>query len=303
MKLPVQGGEFTQLRAFVAVAQQLSFSRAARELGVTPSSLSQMIRSLEARMGIRLLNRTTRSVATTPAGDALFQRLRPAMEEIASALEGAARFRDAPAGAVRVHTFRLAARAYIEPVLAAFKRAYPEILIDITVDDAVVDIVAGGWDVSIRLGEVVEKDMVGVPLGGEMRQYAVASPEYLARHGVPRVPEDLHRHDCIRWRWSGQPLPYNWEFRRDGKWFELVVDGKLIVSERPMMMAACLDGAGIAFASNLEADDHVASGRLVRLLEPWCGYYPGFFLCYPRQRQMAPALRAFIDFVRHGSGA
>ena len=297
----VQGAEYAQLRAFVAVAEQMSFSRAAEQLGVTPSSLSQMIRNLEERMGIRLFNRTTRSVAATPAGEALLQRLRPAMDEIASALENAARFRDGTAGTVRIIAARLAAAAHIAPILGTFHKAYPEVLLDVTVDDAVVDIVAGGWDVAIRPGEVVEKDLIGVEIGGELRQYAVASPEYVATHGAPQTPEELYGHNCIRWRWSGRSLPYNWEFCRNGEWFEIVVDGKLIVSERPLMITACLEGAGIAFATNREVDGHIDEGRLVKLLEPWCAPYPGYFLCYPRQRQMAPALRAFIDFIRAAS--
>lgn len=297
----VQGSEYAQLRAFVAVAEQMSFSRAAEQLGVTPSSLSQMIRNLEDRMGIRLFNRTTRSVAATPAGEALLLRLRPAMDEIASALTNAARFRDGIAGTVRVIAARGAAFAYVEPVLGAFHRAYPDVLLDVTVDDAVIDVVAGGWDVAIRPGEVVERDMIGVQIGGEMRQVPVATPEYLARHGTPATPEDLLGHNCIRWRWAGRPLPYNWEFCRDGEWFELIVDGKLIVSERALMISACLDSSGIAFVTNLEIAELVTQGRLVPLLEPWCAPFPGYFLCYPQQRQMAPALRAFIDFVRAGS--
>lgn len=296
----VQGSEYAQLRAFVAVAEQMSFSRAAEQLGVTPSSLSQMIRNLEDRMGLRLFNRTTRSVAATPAGEALLLRLRPAMDEIANALANAARFRDGTVGTVRVIAARGAALAYIEPILGAFHSAYPDVLLDVTVDDAVVDVVAGGWDVAIRPGEVVERDMIGVQIGGEMRQIPVATPEYLARHGTPAAPEELLGHNCIRWRWAGRPLPYNWEFCRDGEWFELVVNGKLIVSERALMISACLDGAGIAFATNLEIEELVAQGRLVPFLEPWCAPFPGYYLCYPQQRQMAPALRAFIDYVRAG---
>lgn len=299
----VQGSEYAQLRAFVAVAELASFSRAAEQLGITPSSLSQTIRLLEDRLSLRLLNRTTRSVGLTPAGDALLQRLRPAMDEIAAALVNATRFRDATAGTVRVHAARVAAVAHIQPILGDFYRAFPEVVLDVTVDDAVVDIVAGGWDVALRPGEVVEKDMVAVQLGGELCQYPVATPEFVATHGRPESPEDLHRFNCIRWRWAGRTLPYAWEFARDGNWFEVVVDGSLILTERPMMVSACLSGIGIAFATNREIDHLVADGRLVKLLEDWCEPYPGYFLCYPKQRQMAPALRAFIDFLRASPSA
>ncbi len=294
----VQGSEFAQLRTFVTVAEQLSFSRAAERLGITPSSLSQTIRSLEERLGIRLLNRTTRSVALTPAGEALLLRLRPAMDEINAAIESAIRFRDMPAGTVRVHAARLAAQVFISPILGAFSRSYPEIKVDVTVDDAVVDIVSGGWDVAIRPGEAVERDMIAVEIGGPLRQYPVATPDYIAKHGTPETPEQLLDHNCILWRWSGQSLPYAWEFHRDGSWFELVVKGSIIVNDRGMMLTACLDGAGIAFATNREADALVAAGRLGKMLDQYCAPYPGFFLCYPKQRQMAPALRVFIDTVR-----
>ena len=294
----VQGSEFAQLRTFVTVAELLSFSRAAERLGVTPSSLSQTIRNLEERLGIRLLNRTTRSVALTPAGETLLLRLRPAMDEINAALASATRFRDTPAGTVCVHAARLAAQAFVLPMLGAFSRSYPEITVDVTVDDAVVDIVSGGWDVAIRPGEVVERDMIAVEIGGPLVQYPVATPDYIARRGTPKAPEQLLDHNCILWRWAGQSLPYAWAFCRNGNWFELVVKGTIIVSDRAMMLAACLDGAGIAFATNREADALIAEGRLVRMLDPYCEPYPGYFLCYPRQRQMAPALRAFMDALR-----
>ncbi|MGQ3215921.1 LysR family transcriptional regulator [Shinella sp.] len=294
----VQGSEFAQLRTFVTVAELLSFSRAAERLGITPSSLSQTIRALEERLGIRLLNRTTRSVALTPAGETLLLRLRPAMDEISAALDSAVRFRDTPAGTVRVHAARAAAQAFITPMLGAFSRSYPEITVDVTVDDAVVDIVAGGWDVAIRPGEVVERDMIAVEIGGALSQHPVATPGYVAQHGLPETPEDLLNHTCLLWRWSGRSLPYAWEFQRDGGWFELVVKGPIITSDRSMILSACLDGAGIAFATNRETDRLIAEGRLVRMLDGYCEPYPGFFLCYPRQRQMAPALRTFIDAVR-----
>ncbi|MGQ9367856.1 LysR family transcriptional regulator [Azospirillum sp. ST 5-10] len=298
MEPNIQGSEFAQLRAFVAVAEQASFSRAAELLGISPSALSQTIRTLEERLGVRLLNRTTRSVAPTAAGEALLARLRPAMEEIAAAVGQVGRFRDRPSGTVRLHCSRQAAHGLLEPMIAPFLAANPDVVLDVTVDDAVVDVVAGGFDAAIRPGEVIERDMIAVKLTGEHRQIAVAAPAYVARHGTPATPRDLPAHRCIRWRWAGRPTPYNWEFFADGAWFEVAVDGPLILTDRATMVRATVDGIGIAFLTDWETRELIAQGRLVPMLEAWSHPYPGYFLCYPRQRQMAPALRAFIDALR-----
>lgn len=286
------------LRAFVAVAEQGSFSKAAERLGHSPSSLSQIIRALEERLGIRLLQRTTRSVALTEAGERLLLRIRPALDELDAALRDVGHFRDRPAGLVRVRCLRLAFRTYVERILAAFHDAYPEITLDILVDDAVVDLVAGGFDVGFTLGEVLEKDMVGVKLGAEIRQIAMAAPSYISRHGRPATPKDLHGHNCIRWRWPGHSLPYNWEFFSNGTWVEVEVDGSLIVSEQQMAIDAAVEGIGIAFWVEHAVQPLIDEGKLVPLLQDYSAPFPGLYLCYPRQRQMAPALRAFIDFVK-----
>jgi len=288
----------TDLRAFVAVAEQGNFSRAAEQLGLSPSSLSQIIRSFEERLGVRLIHRTTRSVSLTEAGERLLLRIRPALAELDAALSDVGHFRDRPAGIVRVRCLRHAFRAYVAPILTAFNATYPDIKLDILVDDAIVDLVAGGFDVGFTLGEVLEKDMVGVRLGSEMRQIAVASPEYIARHGRPETPKDLHAHKCIRWRWSGRMTPYNWEFFKDGAWFEVEVDGPLILSEQMMTIDAAVQGMGIAFWIEQELKPLIEQGKLVSLLEEYSAPFPGFYICYPQQRQMAPALRAFIDFVK-----
>lgn len=298
MESLLSGSDYNQLRAFVAVGELLSFSRAAEMLGVSPSALSQMVRGFEERVGVRLFNRTTRSVALTDAGENLFRRVRPAVSELGDAIGQVRRYRERPAGTVRVHAFRSAAETYIEPILPAFTQAYPDVVLDITLDDEVVDVVAGGFDAAIRIGEVIERDMVAVPLGTEMRQVAVASPGYLSVHGRPEHPRDLVRHRCIRWRWPGRVTPYAWEFFENGSWFEVAVDGPLIVNDKEMAMRATLLGVGIGFPVEEAVTDHVAAGRLVPLLERWSASFPGLFLCYPQQRQMAPALRAFIDTVR-----
>lgn len=294
----LSGSDYNQLRAFVAVGELLSFSRAAEALGVSPSALSQMVRGFEDRVGVRLLNRTTRSVALTEAGETLFERVRPAVSELGEAIGQVRRTRERPAGTVRIHAFRSAAQAHVEPILPRFAAAYPDVVLDITVDDTVTDLVAAGYDAAIRIGEVIERDMVAVRLGPELRQIAVASPAYLAVHGRPAHPRDLVHHACVRWRWPGRSTPYAWEFFEDGAWFEVTVGGPLIVSDKEMAHRAALQGIGIGFVVEDTVREDIAAGRLVPLLERWSAPFPGLFLCYPRQRQMAPALRAFIDAVR-----
>jgi DNA-binding transcriptional LysR family regulator len=296
----LSGSDYNQLRAFVAVGECLSFTRAAESLGVSPSALSQTVRGFEERIGVRLLNRTTRSVALTDAGENLFKRVRPAVSELGDAVGQARQYQARPAGVVRVHAFRSAARTYVEPILPAFTRAYPDVVLDLTLDDEVVDVVARGFDVAIRIGEVIERDMVAAPLGKELHQVAVASPDYLALHGSPEHPRDLVRHRCIQWRWPGRVTPYAWEFFENGSWFEVVVGGPLIVNDKETAIRLALQGVGIGFAVEDTVADHIAVGRLTSLLERWSAPFPGYFLCYPQQRQMAPALRAFIDAVRWG---
>ncbi|GFE84922.1 LysR family transcriptional regulator [Steroidobacter agaridevorans] len=290
--------DFGQLRAFVAVAEVLNFSRAAETLGVSASALSQMVRGLEERVGVRLLHRNTRNVSLTEAGDRLFQRVRPAVHELGAAIGQTSELRARPAGIVRIHCFRTAADLFLRPLLRPFHDEYPDVVLDITLDDEVVDIVAGGYDVAIRIGEVIEQDMVAIKLGPDLRQIAVASPDYLAQRGMPQHPHDLASHRCIGWRWPGHQTPYKWEFVENGRWFAVAVGGPLITNLKDFGLQAAVDGLGIAFASEQLIAPHVAAGRLVPLLERWSAPFPGYYLCYPAQRQMAPPLRAFIDSVR-----
>jgi len=291
-------GDFGQLRAFVAVAEALNFTRAAENLGVSSSALSQQVRALEERVGVRLLHRSTRSVSLTEAGEQLFQRVRPAVEELAAALGQTSHLSDQPTGVVRVHAFRTAADRFIRPILRSFHETYPDIVLDITIDDEAVDLVAGRYDAAIRIGEVIEQDMVAIKLGPDLRQIAVASPDYLARRGTPQHPRDLLSHQCIGWRWPGHETPYKWEFVENGQWFEVAVQGPIIANSKDFCLQAALDGIGIAFPTDQLCGPHIAAGRLVSLLEAWSAPFPGFYLCYPAQRQMAPPLRAFIDAVR-----
>lgn len=294
----IHPSEFGALRAFAAVAEQRSFSRAAEQLGVSSSALSQLIRGLEERLGIRLLHRTTRSVSLTEAGAALLAEVAPAIDSLAGALEQARTAARQPTGTVRLHCFHAAADRFVVPILPKLARDFPDITLDLTIDDTVVDLVGSGYDAGIRIGELIERDMVALRLGGDIRQLAVAAPAYLAEHGVPQTPKDLLQHRCIRWRWPGQPGPYAWEFFEKGHWFSVAVEGPLITTSRAVMVDAALAGVGIAFLKEESVVDAFARGELVPLLTDWSVPFPGYYLCYPQQRQMAPALRAVIDTIR-----
>jgi DNA-binding transcriptional LysR family regulator len=297
----MRGSDYAQLKAFVTVVAHGNFARAAAELRVSASTLSQTIRELESRLGVRLLNRTTRSLSLTDAGERLHARFRPAMVEMEAAVEDLASLRDRPAGMLRVHMPNAPAAAYLEPVLGQFHAAYPDVVLDVTVEDSVPDIVEAGYDVGVRLGESLEADMVAVKLGGEQRQIVVASPDYIARHGRPEEPGDLLRHHCINWRQPGSSGLYKWEFVKDGRWFSVAVNGPLVVSHRGMAVAAAVQGVGLAFRAEELLRPLIDQGKLVPLLEEWCGTIPGWYLCYRKQRYISPSVRAFADFLRRST--
>lgn len=299
----MRGSDYAELKAFVTVVAHGNFARAAAELGVSASTLSQTIRTLETRLGLRLLNRTTRSVSLTDAGERLHARFKPAMGEMEAAVREVVEARDTPAGTLRVHLPTVAAATFLEPALGRFHETYPDITLDVTIDDAVTNIVEAGYDVGARLGEFIEADMVAVKLGGDQRQLAVASPDYVARHGRPRVPGDLIQHSCINWRRPGDAGLYKWEFLRDNQWFAVAVHGPLIVSHRAMAISAAIQGLGIAFWAEDLVRPLIEAGKLVPLLEEWCGTFPGWHLFYPKQRYTPPSLRAFVDFLRRGPEA
>jgi DNA-binding transcriptional LysR family regulator len=294
----MRGSEFAELRAFVAVAEQGNFARAAAGLRISPSTLSQTIRELEERLGVRLLNRTTRSVSITEAGNRLLSRFKPAMEEMQAAVADARNLRDSPAGTIRLQASRSASAVLVEPRLGEFFATYPDIILDLTIDDAITNIVAAGFDVGIRIGELLEEDMVAVKIGEDIRQIAVASPEYIALYGAPRVPADLHAHRCINWRWPGNRI-YNWEFAENGRWFSVAVNGPLIVSHRDAALSAALQGVGIAFWGEYALRPYIEAGKLVPLLVEFSPTFPGWHLCYPKQRHTPAPVRAFVDFFRH----
>jgi DNA-binding transcriptional LysR family regulator len=292
----MRGAEFAELKAFAAVVERASFARAADHLGLSPSALSQTIRQLEARLGVRLLNRTTRSVAPTEAGSRLHERIAPMMQEMDAAVVEAVAATGRTAGTLRINTLGMAARKIIAPRLGRFHRAHPDVVLDIVIDDSLSDIVAGRFDAGIRVGERLEKDMAAVRLTPDVEMLALASPDYLARRGAPRTPSDLHRHACINWRFPGSGRIYRWEFERKGKKLELAVDGPLIANHQDVVVEAALQGLGILYAYD---DDRVsealARGRLKRVLSGWSLTSPGLYLYYSNRRHPRPALRAFID--------
>jgi DNA-binding transcriptional LysR family regulator len=279
------------------VAQCASFRGAARELGIAPSAVSHAVSSLEARLGVRLLARSTRSVAPTAEGARLLERLRPALSEIDLALETAVEARDRPAGNLRLTVPRTAAHLTLTPRLGAFAAAYPEIVLEIVIEDRFTDVVEGGFDAGVRLGESLQRDMIAVRIGPDLRGAVVAAPSYFATMPKPRHPRELAEHRCIRFRFSSGIL-YRWEFEKDGEEIEIAAQGPLILDEDHLIAQAAIDGAGLSFVFEPYVRAPLADGRLIRVLEDWCPSFEGFFVYYPSRRQMRPALRAFVDFFR-----
>lgn len=293
----MRGSEFADLKAFAAIAEHGSFARAAAHLGVSPSALSQTIRGLETRLGARLLNRTTRSVAPSEAGSRLLERLRPAMAEFDAAVNDVKAARGTPAGLLRINCPRTAAIHVLGPLTGPFLKAYPEITLDIMTEERLVDIVAARFDAGIRLGEKVEQDMIAVKLGGDLEMLVVGAPAYFERHGKPKSPRDLKGHRCINTRWPTDGSLYRWEFERGTEKLEAAVTGPLIVNEPEIGVQAAVEGVGLAFLFRYQVQAQLSAGNLVRVLKEWSPPFPGFYLYYPGRRQMPPALRAFIDFV------
>ena len=292
----MRGSEFAELKAFAAVVERASFARAAEHLGLSPSALSQTIRLLEARLGARLLNRTTRSVAPTATGEQLYGRIAPLFRDMAEAVAQASATAGQTGGTLRINTLGMAARQVIAPRLGRFHRAHPDVVLDIVVDDALSDIVAGRFDAGIRVGGRLEKDMVAVRLTPDVEMFAVASPDYLERRGTPASPADLHGHACINWRLQIDGRAYRWEFEKKGKRMEVAVEGPVVTNHSDIGVAAALHGLGIAYAFDHErVDAHLASGELVQVLEQWSITRPGLFLYHPSRRHSPGALRAFID--------
>jgi DNA-binding transcriptional LysR family regulator len=285
------------LDSFAAIARHGSFRRAATERGVSPSTLSQALRDLEGRLGVRLLNRTTRSVALTEAGAALLGALRPALGQIAEAVDAARSAQDAPSGPLRINAPEPAVDLVLAPMAADFMAAYPDVRLEVTAETSLVDIVARGFDAGVRWGESLAQDMVAVPLGPPQRFVVVAAPALIARVGAPNHPSDLLHRPCLRVRFASGAEPA-WEFERDGESLKVSVQGALVTNSPPLLMQAALDGAGFLHTFDAAVEPHLKSGRLVEVLADWSDRFPGPFLYYPSGRHPPSALRAFVDFVQ-----
>ena len=289
------------LLAFLAVARERSFTRAAAQLGVSPSALSHAMRGLEARLGVRLLTRTTRSVAPTEAGERLVRGVGPHFEEIDAELAALTVLRERPAGTLRITAGEHAADTILWPTLERLLPDYPDVKVEIHVDNGLTDIVAGRYDAGVRLGEQVAKDMVAVRVGPDLRMAVVGAPAYFERKPRPRTPQDLTAHECINHRLPTFGGLYAWEFERGRRELRVRVEGRLVFNSSALSLKAALAGLGLAYLPEDRAAPHLAEGRLVRVLADWCPPFPGYHLYYPSRRQPAPAFTLLVEALRYRS--
>lgn len=294
----MERNHLNDLIAFATVARECSFTRAAAILAMSPSALSHAMRGLEERLGVRLLARTTRSVSPTEAGERLLRSLNPALAEIEDGLQAMAEWRDNPSGTVRITTFAYAARIVLLPRLPGFLLANPDVRVEVNIDDGLTDIVAAGFDAGIRLGETVDKDMIAVKIGPDLRTVVVGTPSYFERYPPPLTPYDLDRHACIGYRLktSGGLLP--WEFQRGDKDIKIRTRGPLVANDGDLPAAAVRAGAGLGYIMEHDVAEDIASGNLIQVLDDWCPRFPGFHLYHPSRRQSPPALRALIAALK-----
>jgi DNA-binding transcriptional LysR family regulator len=289
--------ELSVLSAFLAVADERSFTKAAKRLNVSTSGVSQAIRKLEEQIGVRLLTRTTRSVSPTDAGEQLLAHLRPALADIRGVLRTLSGLQTTPVGRVRLLCPRVAAKAVVGPKLGQFVRDYPGVELEVTTDDARLDLVSAGFDAGIQFGEYIAQDMVAVRVSPDIRPAIVGAPSYFASHPKPTSPRDVLRHQCIRFRHRGESV-YKWELDKGDESLAIAVSGSLLLDEVDLVVQAALDGAGLAWVGEDRVIAHLASGALVRVLEEWCPPFPGLFLYYPSRRQHPAALTALIETLR-----
>ena len=297
----MQRDQLTDLNAFLTVADEGSFTRAAAKLGTSQSSLSHTITRLEARLGVRLLARNTRSLAPTEAGERLLAALRPALDQIAGGIVALGELRDKPSGNIRITVSEDGATRLLWPALDRILAEYPDITVEVQVASEFTDIVADRFDAGIRLGESIAKDMIAVPIGPEQRMAAVASPGYFAARGIPLTPADLADHDCINLRFMTQGGLYAWEFEKDGRELNVRVDGRLTLNSVPLILRAACAGYGIAYLMEPIMQPYLASGELVRVLEDWCPPFAGYHLYYPSRRQPSAAFSVLVNALRENA--
>ncbi|MCB9587644.1 MAG: LysR family transcriptional regulator [Polyangiaceae bacterium] len=286
------------LYAFMLVAAEGSFSGAAAKAGTSQSSLSRTVRNLEARLGIRLLNRTTRHVAPTPAGERMLKTLRPALTQIDDELEAVRALGEEPSGTIRITTSRHAAETVLWPVLKGFLQRYPNIHVELSLDSRFSDIVTERFDAGVRLGEALEQDMVAVRVGPEMRLLVVGSPEYIAQHGAPKHPKDLAQHRCINLRFNRTGGLYPWELSKGTREIKVRVEGQLTCDDIHFIRHAAIDGAGLAFLMLNSVVEDIEQGRLVSVLDDWCPKFPGYYLYYPSRRQPSAAFKLLVEALQ-----
>jgi DNA-binding transcriptional LysR family regulator len=291
--------DFNQLTWFQVVAEERSFTKAAAKLGVAQSTLSHTIKQLEARMGIRLLTRTTRNVALTTAGERLLQTITPRMAEIEDGIAALMAFRDRPSGSIRLTLSDHALESVVWPKLKPILKAYPDISVELILDSTFRNIVEEGFDAGVRLGESVEKDMIAVRIGPDWRLVAVASPSYLAEHGVPKHPQELVRHVCINMRHETAGGLYAWEFEKGGQELRVRVSGQMTFNNSYAMIDAAVNGYGVAYVPDDIAEQYIASGELAQVLDDWSPFFDGYFLYYPSRRQNLPAFKVIVDALKH----
>ncbi|MBY3125444.1 LysR family transcriptional regulator [Rhizobium laguerreae] len=291
-------GDFSELAAFIAVAEAGSFTRAAAKLGLSQSAVSYSVRMLEQKLGVRLISRTTRSLSLTDAGQRMLRNLRPSFENIESEIAAISALRDKPTGTIRVTTFRYAATSVLWPVVTKFLSEYPDIEMEIIVDEGLTDIVADRFDAGIRIGEQVQKDMIAVRIGPDLRMAVVGSASYFAKRDVPETPRDLGNHLGVSYRQTTGGGLYAWEFERDGEELQVRMNGPLIMNDGLMLEAAALDGIALAYTFESQVAQYVEDGRLVRVLEDWCPPFSGYHLYYPSRRQHTAAFALFVEALR-----
>ena len=285
--------------AFLAVAEERSFTRAAARLGTSQSALSHTVRRLEAALGLRLLTRTTRSVAPTEAGDRLIETLRPAFDDIDSKLAALSELREKPAGTIRINTSEHAAQAILWPALGRVLPDYPDVKVELVVEAGLIDIVADRFDAGVRLGEQVARDMIAVRISPDLRMAAVAAPSYFARRAPPLSPQDLAQHDCINLRFSTRGDLYAWEFEKDGRELRVRVEGQFVFNRPALVVNAAVAGFGLAFVLEDHVAAEIADGRLIRVLDDWCPPFSGYHLYYPSRRQQSPAFALVVEALRY----